>query len=76
LSDSLQSENGERLLLHATETAALLDLPLRELYRLAAIPAGQPGAFPAGVVVRLGPRRVRFSRPVLLAWLGVQRNGG
>jgi hypothetical protein len=37
-----------------------LGLNLREMYRLASVPPGQPGALPPGVVIRIG-RRVRFS---------------
>ncbi len=65
----------ERLLLDAEEVAPLLGLGLRETYRVASIPAGQPGAFPPGVVIRLG-RRVRFSRPRLLEWLGAINGDG
>jgi predicted DNA-binding transcriptional regulator AlpA len=64
----------QRLLLVAEEVSPLLGLSPRELYRAAAIPEGHPGALPPGVVVRIG-RRVRFSRPALEAWLGIQRNG-
>jgi predicted DNA-binding transcriptional regulator AlpA len=74
MSSSTDGSVSDRLLLRAEETAPLLGLSLRELYRVAAIPSGQPGALPAGIVLKIG-RRVRFSRLRLLEWLGTEPNG-
>ncbi len=76
MSGSSQSVSAsERFLLDAEDVAPILGLGLRETYRVASIPAGQPGALPPGIVLRLG-RRVRFSRPRLFEWLGVQNGDG
>lgn len=61
-----ESTSVKPLLADVSWAAPLLGLSFREFYRL----AGTPGGFPEGIVVRLG-RRVRVSRPRLLAWLGM-----
>jgi predicted DNA-binding transcriptional regulator AlpA len=74
LSDSSVSVPNDRLLLTAEETAQLLNIPRREVYKLANLEPGERGAFPVGVVIHLGPRRVRFSKQALLSWLGATAN--
>ncbi len=43
-SSAIVTEAAEALLIHAERVAPILGLDLRELYRVASIPPGQPGA--------------------------------